>query len=163
LSRCRNSLHLRDAFCKRSVRIPALMVNVHTGPGRPQKYGRAARAVTVTLPEDVLSRLAGVHTDLGRAIVALAERNGNGRTSTARAAEVSAYGKQAVIVVHPVKVLKRLPGVELVPIGNGRALISLREPYSVSQLELDLRDASEGNGLARTEREALRAISTILR
>ena len=58
------------------------------GPGRPRKYGRAARAVTVTLPEDVLARLAVVHADLGRAIVALTERNGKGHVRAVRPAEM---------------------------------------------------------------------------
>ena len=42
--------------------------------GRPSKYGRPARAVTVTLPEDILDRLSAVHTDVGSAIVNLVER-----------------------------------------------------------------------------------------
>ncbi len=45
-------------------------------PGRPQKYGRPTRAVTVSLPEDVLAWLRAVDADLGRAIVTLAERPG---------------------------------------------------------------------------------------
>src|SRR5262249_50565490 len=42
--------------------------------GRPPKYGRPSRPVTVTLPEDVLSRLHRVDADVGRAIVTLVER-----------------------------------------------------------------------------------------
>ena len=133
------------------------------GPGRPRKYGRAARAVTVTLPEDVLMRLATVHVDIGRAIVALTERNGRGRPPVARPAEIAAYGNHAVIVVNPAKALRRLPGVQLVPIGNGRALISLDQRYALSQLELDLRDALERPSLNQPERAILQAIGDILR
>lgn len=132
------------------------------GPGRPRKYGRAARAVTVTLPEDVLARLAVVHADLGRAIVALTERNGKGHVRAVRPAEIAAYGNRAVIVVNPAKALKRLPGVQLVPLGNGRALISLDPEYSIAQLELDIRDALEERHIAGPERELLRAIGGIL-
>src|SRR2546428_181156 len=95
------------------------------GPGRPMKYGRASRAVTVTLPVDVLARLGAVDTDLGRAIVALAERHAKPRARPVRRAEITTYGNHAVIIVNPARELKRLPGVQLVPIGNGRALISL--------------------------------------
>jgi len=133
-----------------------------SGPGRPRKYGRAARAVTVTLPEDVLARLSVVHADLGRAIVALTERNGNGRVRQVRPAEIAAYGNHAVIVVNPVRALRQLPGVQLVPIGNGRALISLDGRYSISQLELDLSDALEVPGTTKPERNLLRAIGKIL-
>src|SRR6185436_16436456 len=110
------------------------------GPGRPPKYGRPSRAVTVTLPEDVLARLSAVDADLGRAIVKLAERNGTPRVSRVRPAELATYGKHAVIIVNPAKALKRLAGVQLVPVGDGRALISLDRPHSIPQLELSVRD-----------------------
>ena len=46
------------------------MSMVRRGPGRPRKYGRASRAVTVTLPDDVIARLGAIDADLGQAIVA---------------------------------------------------------------------------------------------
>jgi hypothetical protein len=139
------------------------MKHVKLGPGRPRKYGRASRAVTLTLPEDVIGRLGAIDADLGRAIVALAERHGTPRARTLRHAEIAAYGNHAVIVVNPAKGLKRLPGVQLVPVGNGRALIALEPPYSVPQLELDLRDLLERGEVSGLERETLDAIADILR
>jgi hypothetical protein len=133
------------------------------GPGRPKKYGRPSHAVTVTLPEDVLARLRAVDVDLGRAIVALVERHGAARPRTVRPAELATYGNHAVIIVDPAKALKRLPGVQLVPAGNGRALISLDRPHSVPQLELDLRDALESSDVVDGERQTLEAIADILR
>src|SRR2546421_200691 len=109
---------------------------VRHGPGRPRKYGRPSRAVTITLPDDVLDRLSGVDADLGQAIVTLAERHGKPSARGVRPAEVAAYGNHAVIVVNPAKALKRLRGVQLVPVGNGRALIALEHPHSIPQLEL---------------------------
>jgi len=65
------------------ARIWGLMPSVRSVPllatqgrGRPKKYGRPARAVTVTLPEDILATLNAADTDLGRAIVKLVERRG---------------------------------------------------------------------------------------
>jgi len=127
------------------------------------KYGRASRAVTVTLPEDVLARLNAVDTDLGRAIVTLAERHGKPQARVPRAAAIAAYGKHAVIIVNPVKALKRLPGVQLVPIGNGRALISLDRSNSIPQLELGVRDAIERSDVGEPERHTLEIIADILR
>src|SRR5207248_2018365 len=97
------------------------------GPGRPKKYGRPSRAVTVTLPDDVLASLRALDADLGRAIVTLVERRGRklSRNGNGRPAEIAEYGNRAVIIVNPAKALKQLPGVQLVPAGNGRALISL--------------------------------------
>jgi hypothetical protein len=133
------------------------------GPGRPMKFGRASRAVTLTLPEDVIERLGRVDADLGRAIVALAEQHPRSRAPRRRRAEVTSYGNHAVIVVTPAKELSRLPGVQLVPIGNGRALISLEPPYSVPQLELELRDAIERGDAPASEQQTLTAIAEILR
>ena len=132
------------------------------GPGRPRKYGRPSRAVTVTLPEDVLKRLSAVDVDLGRAIVSVAECGAPRRPRAIRRAELTSYGNHAVIIVTPVKALKRIPGVQLVPIGNGRALISLDEAQSLPKFELHLRDAIEHSD-AGPERETLEAIADILR
>jgi hypothetical protein len=89
----------------------------------------------------VVARLGDVDEDLGRAIVTLVERRRLPRPRARLAAELANYGSRAVIVVTPVKALKRLAGVQLVPIGDGRALISLASPKSIAQLELNLRDA----------------------
>lgn len=131
--------------------------------GRPRKYGRPSRAITVTLPEDVLARLSGVDADLGRAIVGLVERRTASRRPANKPAEIATYGNHAVIVVTPVKALKRLRGVQLVPIGNGRCLIALEPPHSIPQLELDIRDALARDGMPPTEREALDSVAQILR
>jgi hypothetical protein len=133
------------------------------GPGRPPKYGRPSRAVTVTLPEDVLARLSAVDADLGRAIVKLAEHNGKPHVRAMRPAELTAYGNHAVIIVNPAKALKRLAGVQLVPVGNGRALISLERSHSIPQLELSVRDAIDGGEMSEGERQTLEAIAEILR
>jgi len=133
------------------------------GPGRPRKFGRPSQAVTVTLPDDVVERLRAIDGDLASGIVTLAERAAKRRARTAQPAEVAAYGKHAVIIVTPARALKRLPGVQLIPAGNGRALISLDHPNSIPQLELDVRDAIEAPDIKDWEREALAAIAGILR
>jgi len=132
------------------------------GPGRPPKFGRPARAVTLTLPEDVLERLGADHADLGQAIVNLVEKEPRARGRAASPAELSNYGKHAVIIVTPVRALRRLRGVELVPLGNGRALISLRASHSISELELELRDALD-QASSPPERRTLEQLAAILR
>jgi hypothetical protein len=127
------------------------------------KYGRASRVVTLTLPEDVIERLGWVDPDLGRAIVALAERHARPRVRRVRRAEIAPFGNHAVIVVNPARELRRLAGVQLVPIGDGRALISLAPQYSMPQLELDLRDAIERGEAPVDEQRTLGDIAEILR
>lgn len=139
------------------------MERLKRGPGRPRKYSRPSRVVSVTLPEDVLASLGAVDVDLGRAIVTLAERKGLPRVTPVRHAELAAYGSHAVIVVTPAKALKRIAGVQLVPIGNGRALISLKGTGSIPQFELGLGDALEQANVGPSERLTLEAIAEILR
>jgi hypothetical protein len=133
------------------------------GRGRPSKYGRPSRAITLTLPEDVLTRLRAVDTDLGRAIVKVVEQRTTPHVAAIKPAEIATYGNHAVIIVTPVKALKRLPGVQLVPIGDGRCLIALEPPHSIPQLELDIRDVLERDGISGPERATLETVTEILR
>ena len=132
-------------------------------PGRPRKFGRASRAVTVTLPEDVLTQLASIDPDLGRAIVASVARAAGPRPRPPRPAELATFGNHAVILVTPIKALSRLAGVELIPVGQNRALISLDGAHQIPRLELDIRDAIEKDGSDPVERRALEALADILR
>ena len=133
-----------------------------TGPGRPPKYGRPSRVVTLTLPEDVIARLVAFDADLGRAIVGLTESKSEGLTPT-RPVEINSYGRHAIIVVTAVRTLKRLQGVQLVPIGRGRALISLDPPHSIPRFEVDVRDVLERDEVKGDERQALEGIADVLR
>jgi hypothetical protein len=130
--------------------------------GRPSKFGRAARAVTVTLPEDVIDRLTGLNLDISRAIVQLAESRAPRRVLPAPV-EVSEYGQGALIVVSPVAALRRLRGVELIPLSDGRALITLDSPGALSDLELGLRDALDDGTSTPGDREALTGVIAVLR
>jgi hypothetical protein len=131
--------------------------------GRPRKYGRPATAVTVTLPDDVLTRLSSIHADVGSAIVNLVERRLPARLPSIRAAEVSRYGNRAVIIVTPSRALRRLAGVQLVPVGDGRALISLSPSTSIPSLELQVRDAIEQLPATDRDRHGLQLLADILR
>src|SRR5688572_29153579 len=105
--------------------------------GRPRKFGRPSRAVTLTLPEDVIATLQGIDPDLSRAVVramqTLAPRE------PAAPAELASYGNRSVILVPPSRVLRERTGVELVPLSDGRALISMDDRHSMPKLELQLR------------------------
>jgi hypothetical protein len=133
------------------------------GRGRPQKFGRRASSVTLTLPDDVLERLCAIDGDMGRAIVGLVERAPSRLPRVRRAAEVATYGRRAVILVTPAAVLKRLPGVQLVPVANGRALIALDHPHGIPELELNVRELLEKRTLKASERPVLEALAAILR
>lgn len=118
----------------------------HPGPdaakrGRPRKFGRPARPVTLTLPLDVIAMLERTDSDLSRAIVQLAAKAApEPDQAAAHEAELFRYGRR-VIVVNPSRALRAIRGVELVPLPNGRALISLERSMTPEAFELRLRDA----------------------
>jgi len=128
--------------------------------GRPPKFTRPSRTITVTLPEDVLTSLAELDTDMGRAIVRLTMTASNG--SSSRGVEVATFGSRAVIVVPPTKLLKQLPRVELVPLADGRALISIDDEMSEEQFELAVRDLLDRKATAATDRGVLEQLLGVL-
>jgi len=129
--------------------------------GRPRKFSRPARTVTLTLPDDVIERLSAVDKDLGRAIVrlALAQK----QATTPSVVDVATFGSRAVILVPPSRRLSALPGVELVPIADGRMLIALEEPLTEEAFELLVRDALDDGSLAPPDRELFTALARVLR
>lgn len=130
--------------------------------GRPQKFGRPSRAVTMTLPEDVIAALGGVDDDLGRAVVQLVQPL-LADVVHRPPAELAKYGTSAIIIVKPFEALAGMAGVTLVPLPDGRAVISLDDAMSVHEFELRIRDATETEGLEARERAALAAIGEILK
>jgi len=145
-----------------SKKIRALDV-VRSRRGRPQKFGRPARAVTLTLPEDIITALASVDDDVSRAVVQLCQPL-VADVMPRPPAELAKYGNSAVIVVKPVPALKGISGVTLVPLPDGRALISLDETMSVYEFELKLRDALDAASLRDArERAVLASIAEILK
>src|SRR5262245_31292901 len=131
--------------------------------GRPTKFGRPSRAVTLTLPEDVIAALAQLDDDLGRAIVRVSQPLVSGATPHGPA-ELARYGSRAVIVTRQINALNRMPGVLLVPLSDGRALISLDDTVDIHQFELELRDAlAEDVDLNTEERATITAIGDILK
>jgi hypothetical protein len=110
----------------------------------------------------VLRRLGLLDPDLGRAIVTLVERKA-ARVRAVEPAEIASYGNHAVIIVTPVNALKRIAGVQLVPIGNGRAMISLERAHSIPEFELGVGDALARGDVSELERETLGALADILK
>jgi hypothetical protein len=115
--------------------------------------------VSVTLPEDLIERLQAQHLDLGRAIVELFEAH----PATDTPVQLAEFGRGALILVPPASALKGMPGVELIPLSNGRALIALDHPMSTSDLELTLNDALAATKFAPRDRAIVDNVISILR
>jgi len=117
----------------------------------------------LTLPEDVIAALGRLDDDLARAVVRLSQPLVAER-STPSTVELSQYHDHAVIVVRPIKALERIAGVTLVPLPDGRALISLDDSMSISDFELKLLYAMDADAnLPAQDRSVLSSIAEILR
>jgi hypothetical protein len=127
------------------------------------KYGRPTRSVTLTLPTDTIAALKSIDADLGQATVKLAAARVVSRQREPLVA-LEHYGNRAVIVVRPVAALKRLAGIELIPLGDRDiALIALTEPLTIAQFELRVQDALETQHLTGDDRRALLGLTEILK
>jgi hypothetical protein len=129
--------------------------------GRPRKFSRPAKAVTLTLPEDIIAVLKTIDTDISRAIVRTVEPMVP--IEPRPSAELTPFGNRSVIVVKPSRELRERTGVELLPLSDGRALMALADQLSVSQFELRVRDALADAALEHPERETFEALARILR
>jgi len=129
--------------------------------GRPRKFPGPSRAVTLTLPVGVIDALSAIDADISRAIVRVAQPE---LSRPRRApAELAVFGRRSVIVITPSRTLARRMGVELVPLPDGRALISFDRSVTPASLELRLNDALDDQHLPAGDREIFRAIADILR
>jgi len=68
-----------------------------------------------------------------------------------------------VIVVNATRTLEEQTGVLLIPLSDGRALISFDETMTVARLELAIEDALEDHLLAPADRRVFAAIREILK
>jgi hypothetical protein len=129
--------------------------------GRPRKFATPSRAITLTLPEDVIDVLGTIDADISRAVVRLVQPELASRPH--KPAELASFGRHAVILVKPTRTLKDRVGVELVPLPDGRALISFGQATTIAELELKIADALDDRRLTRADRATFEAIAEILR
>jgi hypothetical protein len=139
----------------------SLSILVARRRGRPRKFAAPSRAVTLTLPESVLQKLSSIHHDVSRAIVQIAQ--GRAPAKEKPLAELSVFGRHAVITVRPTASLETHAGITLVPLPDGRALISFDQPRTIPELELTLRDELDNPRLPVADREVFEAILRILK
>lgn len=129
--------------------------------GRPRKFVGESKPVTLTLPVDVIDALTASDGDLSRSIVRLASEAGPPKAHPP--AELVSFGRHAVIAVTPSKTLERRTGVSLVPLPDGRALISFEQALSIPALELLIADALDDRALTPADRLTFQSIATILK
>jgi hypothetical protein len=131
--------------------------------GRPQKFGRAAELISLTLPGDVLEWLTSIDDDLGWAIVKLHERATKPRAADHDVAHLVRFpGDRALILVRA-ELFKDMPGVSLIPLADGRAFLALETGKGVADLELFVLDRLDDRRVDATERAALNKLRLLLK
>lgn len=129
--------------------------------GRPRKFSQPSRPVTLTLPESVIESLGEVDRDISRAIVRLAQSDE--AREPRPPAELVQFGRRAVIVVTPTRTLEKRTGVVLVPLSDGRALISFDGSMTPAGLELTIQDALDEHDLPADDSRVFESIRDLLR
>ena len=114
------------------------------GGGRPPKFNEPRRPVTVTLPKRTLSALAAVDADRARAIVKLVDAalSGNKNGKLVEVAEVAPGA--AIILVAPIRCLRRIPWLKLAEVTPGRHLLTIVPGTAIESLEVAMLDILEG-------------------
>jgi len=129
--------------------------------GRPPKFGRPARAVTVTLPLDVIDKLRAIHTDLSRAIVDLVESQWREEDPhQVRTREISP-GHHLILVPY-LETLTQVAGVRLFPVSTGQYLVVVPARGRTQDLELSLRDMLEAGAVPAHEKSAVEDLVRLL-
>jgi hypothetical protein len=149
----------RKSTQRQGVRLPARASESRRG--RPRKFFRPSRAVTVTLPDDVIAALQSVNPDLSLAVATVVPAMT--ATEPPPLAELVSGDGQTVIVIPPNRALQERAGVELVPLPDGRALIAFDKTLSASHIELRLADAMADPSLSGEDRAVFEGIAEILR
>lgn len=129
--------------------------------GRPRKFSRPSRAVTLTLPEDIISTLKTLDGDLSRAVVRAVEPMMP--VAVRPPAELTAYGDRAIIVLASGGSIEERTGAELVPLSDGRYLVSLGDHLTVPMFELRLNDALSDPDMDSADRALFGDLAAILR
>lgn len=102
--------------------------------------------LTLTLPRDVVAWLRTIHPDPGWALVTLYRRQNRGSQPARRLAPpaqlVAVPGGKTLILVNP-RLFRRLPGVSIIPLSDGRGFLALDAGRGLADVELALADRME--------------------
>lgn len=140
--------------------MPLDSVSLRPRRGRPRKFTVPSRPITLTLPEHVIEALAAVDPDISRAVVRLVQPELTKRPHLP--VELTTFGRRAVIVVNPSRTLEEQAGIDLIPLPDGRALISFERAKSIADVELQIADALDGR-LPAEDQKTFETIAEMLK
>lgn len=133
--------------------------------GRPLKFGRPTRPLSVSLPEDVITWLEAIDPDPAWAIVSLFEKARQRSvvpSSNAPAELVQLPGKRALIIVTP-DAFEDIDGVSVIRLSDGRGFLALEAGKGYADLELAVADRIDAPGVSPERRQLLSNLRLQLR
>jgi hypothetical protein len=132
--------------------------------GRPLKFGRPTRPLSLSLPSDVVAWLESIDPDPGWAIVELYEqaRQRSAGRGAVLAELVQLPGKRALILVAP-DAFDGLDGVSVIRLSDGRGFLALEAGKGYADLELAVVDRLDAPGVTPERRQVLAQIRKVLR
>ena len=132
--------------------------------GRPPKFAEPRHPITVTLPERTLRRLEEVDRDRAHAIVRLADHECRQREPSTAEVEVAEIAPgNGIILVGPMRSLRRIGLLRLVEVAPHRFLLTVPSGTAVESLEMELIDLMESLPAAEeAERAGLEKLRHIL-
>ena len=131
--------------------------------GRPQKFGREAHLISITLPRDVIDWLSTMDDDIGWAIVKMYERASKSRARDTSVAQMVRFpGNRALILVRS-DLIREMPGISPIPLTDGRAFLALDAGKGAADLELLVLDRIDDQKIRPEERDALIELRALLK
>jgi hypothetical protein len=143
-----------------------MQATTRSRPGRPLKFGRPSRVITVTLPEDIIETLRATDADLGRAIVSVADGTRGvsaGSQGARKVVELMRTGRRESLIVIDPTAVPSLPRCAFIRIGPHRAFMALDPGSGLADLELSVVDRVDDPDVTRDQRRALRTLRAALR
>ena len=139
--------------------------SAHPRRGRPEKFGRPAELVQVTLPSDVVRGLSKIDGDLAQAIVHLFERAPAWALESTEDCELVSIADRHFLIVINAAVMRSLPGVDIIPLEGHRAFLALAPGRGVGDLELGVIDrlGEPAQAIPGRERHALEQLRAQIR
>jgi hypothetical protein len=134
--------------------------------GRPPKFDRPSQFVALTLPDEVVRGLRKINPDLGWAIVTMFEKRSASMVAHPRKiddVELVRIAERLLLIVVNRAVVKRLPGISIVPLDGERAFLALAPNHGMPDLELAVIDRIQDPSCGGQERKILTSLSTRLR
>jgi len=137
---------------------------VRRGVGRPKKFAGPSRAITITLPEQVLTQLDLVDADRGRAIEKVTRSYVEGANVKRPLVEIIELAPGVgLLVLGPCRRLEAIPSIRSIEISPGRFLMMIVPGTPPESIEVEIADLLEAAESSPEEKKILKCLLVHIR